>query len=43
MKDYFVVIDGKPTGPYSLEQLQGLKIKPGTFVKTEDMDDYKEA
>jgi 5'(3')-deoxyribonucleotidase len=43
MKDYFVVVDGKPTGPHSAEQLKGLKIKSGTFVKTEDMDDYKEA
>ncbi len=43
MKDYFVVVEGKPSGPYSPEQLKGLDIKPGTFVKTEDMDDYKEA
>lgn len=43
MKDYIVVVNGKPTGPYSPDQLKGLKIKAGTFVKTEDMDDYKEA
>ncbi len=43
MEEYIVVIKGKPEGPYSLEQLKGLKIRPGTFVKTEDMDDYKEA
>jgi uncharacterized RDD family membrane protein YckC len=43
MKDYIVVINGKPTGPYSSDQLKGLKIKAGTFVKNEDMDDYKEA
>jgi uncharacterized RDD family membrane protein YckC len=43
MKDYIVVVEGKPTGPYSPDQLKGLKIKSGTFVKTEDMDDYKEA
>jgi len=43
MKDYIVVVNGKPTGPHSAEQLKGMKIKPGTFVKTEDMDDYKEA
>lgn len=43
MEEYIVVIKGKPEGPYSLEQLKGMKIKPGTFVKTEDMDDYKEA
>lgn len=43
MKEYFVVIEGKPAGPYSVEQMKDLRIKPGTFVKTEDMDDYKEA
>lgn len=43
MKKYFVVIEGKPAGPYSVEQMKDLGIKPGTFVKTEDMDDYKEA
>lgn len=43
MKEYFVVVDGKPAGPYSPEQMKGLRIKPGTFVKTGEMDDYKEA
>lgn len=43
MKQYSVVIKGKPSGPYSPEELKGLKIKAGTFVKTEEMDDYKEA
>ncbi len=43
MKEYIVVIKGKPEGPYSFEQLKELKIKPGTFVRTEGMDDYKEA
>src|SRR6476660_7142781 len=43
MEGYIVVVKGKPEGPYSLEQLKELKIRPGTFVKTEEMDDYKEA
>ena len=43
MKQYIVVIQGKPSGPYSPEELKGLKIKAGTFVKTEEMGDYKEA
>lgn len=43
MKEYFVVIDGKPSGPYTPERMKDLRIKPGTFVKTKDMDDYKEA
>lgn len=43
MNEYFVVINGKPQGPYSLERMKELRIRPGTFVKTEVMDDYKEA
>ena len=43
MKRYIVVIKGKPSGPYLLEDLKTLNIKAGTFVKTEEMDDYKEA
>lgn len=43
MSDYLVVIKGKPSGPYTLEQLKELKIKPGTFIKARGMDDYKEA
>lgn len=42
MKEYLVVIEGKPCGPFSLEDLKGLKIKAGTFVKGQGMDDYKE-
>src|SRR5258708_6561751 len=40
---YFLVINGKPEGPFSLEQLKALNIRPGDFVKTPEMDDYKEA
>ncbi|WP_183563640.1 RDD family protein [Mucilaginibacter sp. SP1R1] len=40
---YILVIEGKPEGPFSLEQLQDLHIKPGDFIKTPEMDDYKEA
>ena len=43
MNEYFVVIKGKPQGPYSVEQMKELKIRQGTFVKTIVMDDYKEA
>lgn len=43
MKTYLLVINGKPEGPFSLEQLKEFKIKPGDFVKTTEMDDYKEA
>lgn len=41
--EYTVVINGKPEGPYSLAELKNLNIKPGTFIRTPGMDDYKEA
>jgi uncharacterized RDD family membrane protein YckC len=40
---YVLVVQGKPQGPYSIGQLKELKLKPGDFVKTAAMDDYKEA
>jgi len=43
MDEYVVVINGKPEGPYTLKQLQELKISPDSFVRKPGMDDYKEA
>jgi uncharacterized RDD family membrane protein YckC len=43
MKEYFVVIGGKPKGPFAPEQMKELDINSGTFVKSTGMDDYKEA
>ncbi len=40
---YTVVINGRPEGPYSLEQLKQMTIQPGTFIRKPGMDDYKEA
>ncbi len=40
---YYVVINGKPQGPYTSDELKELDIKPSSFVKTPEMDDYKEA
>jgi uncharacterized RDD family membrane protein YckC len=40
---YVLVIAGKPQGPFSIEELKSRKIKPGDFIKTPEMDDYKEA
>lgn len=40
---YLLVVNGKPAGPFTVEQLKEFKIKPGSFVKTDAMDDYKEA
>jgi len=42
-KIYTLVINGKPEGPFNITQLKEFKIKPGDFVRTEAMDDYKEA
>ena len=42
-KLYTIVINGKPQGPYALEQLSAFKIQPGTFIRKPGMDDYKEA
>ncbi len=42
-KEYTVVINGKPHGPYSLTDLKDLNIKPNTFIRKPGMDDYKEA
>lgn len=41
--DYTVVIDGKPQGPFQLDELRVMKIKPGTFIRKPGMADYKEA
>ncbi len=40
---YILVINGKPEGPFTIDELRERKIKPTDFVKTEAMDDYKEA
>lgn len=43
MPTFWVVEKGKPAGPFSLEELKNRSIKPETFVKSDTMDDYKEA
>ena len=43
MQEYTVVINGKPVGPFSLGQLKEMGLKPDTFVRKPEMDDYKEA
>lgn len=42
-EQYFLVINGKPEGPFGVDQLKGMAIKPVDFLKTPEMDDYKEA
>jgi uncharacterized RDD family membrane protein YckC len=41
--EYILVIKGKPEGPFTLAQLKEMSIKADDFVKTTDMDDYKQA
>ena len=41
--DYLLVINGKPQGPFNIEQLKQFNIKPADFVKTGNMIDYKQA
>ncbi|GAB2984414.1 hypothetical protein GCM10027049_22750 [Mucilaginibacter puniceus] len=41
--EYILVIKGKPEGPFTLAQLQEMGIKADDFVKTTNMDDYKQA
>lgn len=40
---YTLVINGKPEGPFSIDELKAQGIKPGDFVRTDGMADYKEA
>jgi uncharacterized RDD family membrane protein YckC len=42
-KIYTLVINGKPQGPFSLQELKENRVKPDSFVRTQGMDDYKEA
>lgn len=40
---YLLVINGKPQGPFSIDDLKQRKIKPTDFVRSSTMDDYQEA
>ena len=42
-KIYTLVINGKPQGPFSLQELKENRVKPDSFVRTQGMVDYKEA
>jgi uncharacterized RDD family membrane protein YckC len=42
-KIYILVINGKPHGPFTIDELQKNQIKPDSFVRKPGMDDYKEA
>lgn len=40
---YLLVVNGKPEGPYSISELKERRVKPTDFVRTDTMNDYKEA
>jgi len=42
MSAYYLIQDGKPIGPLSLDQLKALKPSGTDFVKADGWDDYKE-
>lgn len=41
-KLYTLVINGKPEGPFTVDELKKRGIRSNDFVRTEGMDDYKE-
>lgn len=40
---YLLVVNGKPEGPFTIDELKARRVRSADFVKTEAMDDYKEA
>jgi uncharacterized RDD family membrane protein YckC len=40
---YLLVINGKPEGPFSIDELKTRRLKSSDFVRTDGMGDYKEA
>jgi hypothetical protein len=41
MKEYFVLVDEKPTGPFSVEQLSELKLTYDSLIWTEGIQSWK--
>lgn len=39
---FLVVVQGKPSGPFSFQELTQMDLKPSDFVKPSDMKDFKE-
>jgi len=40
---YLLVVNGKPEGPYTIDELKKRNIKASDFIRSAAMDDYKEA
>lgn len=41
-KDFLVVINGKPAGPFSFQDIERMSLKPTDFLKVTGAKDYKE-
>lgn len=41
-KDYLVVINGKPEGPFSFQEIEKMQLKPSDFLKATGAKDFKE-
>lgn len=41
-KDFLVVINGKPAGPFSFQEIEKMQLRPSDFLKTIDGKDFKE-
>src|SRR5690554_1436437 len=41
-KDFWVIINGKPAGPFSFQEIENMRLKPSDFLKTTDAKDFKE-
>ena len=39
---FFVVVHGKPLGPFSFQEIEKMHLKPSDFLKTTDSKDFKE-
>lgn len=39
---FFVVINGKPSGPFSFQEIEKMQLKPSDFLKTPGSKDFKE-
>ncbi|WP_257666215.1 RDD family protein [Parapedobacter tibetensis] len=39
---YYVVIQGKPQGPFTLDELRGMDLRPTDFVKPVEQPEFKE-
>ncbi len=41
-KDFLVIINGKPAGPFSFQEVEKMQLKSSDFLKTTDAKDFKE-